>query len=63
MFHANMDATRVLNTALRRTTTGTSHSKMTKEEAAELDEAKSRELAEWIQEAISQIREGQEVPL
>ena len=35
---------------------------MTKEEAAELDEAKSREMAEWIQEAISQIREGQEVP-
>ena len=37
--------------------------KMTEEEAAEMDEAESRELAEWIQEAaISQTREGQEVP-
>ena len=36
---------------------------MTEEEAAEMDEAKSHELAEWIQEeGVSKVREGQEVP-
>ena len=63
VFHTNMDATTFVNTALRRKTTETSYFKMTEEEAAETDEAKSRELAEWIQEEeISQIREGQELP-
>ena len=63
VFHAIMDATAFVNTALRRKTTGTSHPKMTEEKAAEMDETKGRKLAEWIQEeAISKIREGQEVP-
>ena len=63
VFHTNMDATTFVNTALRRKTTETSYFKMTEEEAAETDEAKSRELAEWIQEEeISKIREGQELP-
>ena len=47
-FHANMDATAFANTALRRKTTETSHCKMTEEEAAEMDEAKSCDLAAWM---------------
>ena len=43
VFHAHMDATAFVSTALRRKTTETSFSKMTEEVAAEMDEAKSRE--------------------
>ena len=40
-----------------------SFSKLTEWDATEMDEAKSRELAEWIQQgAISKVRESQDVP-
>ena len=59
VFHASMDATATVNTALRRKTAEVSYSKLTEEEATEMDEAKSRELAEWIQEgATSKVRES-----
>ena len=63
VFHANMDATAFVNTAMRRKSVKLSCSKKTEEEATEMDETRSRALAEWIQEeAISKVRECQEVP-
>ena len=63
VFHASLDATAFVNTPLRRKTVEFSYSKLTEEEATEMDDAKSRELDEWIQEeAISKVRERQEVP-
>ena len=48
VFPANMDGTAFVNTALQRRKVETSYSKMAEEEAAEMDEAKSRDLAEWM---------------
>ena len=50
VFQANMDATTFVNTAWRRKSVEVSDSKLTEEEATEIDEATSGELAEWIQE-------------
>ena len=58
-----MDATAFVSTALRRKTVEVSLSKLTEGEATEMDKAKSRVLAEWIQEEeISKVRERQDVP-
>ena len=55
-----MDATSFVNTALRRKSIETSDTKMTEEKGPEMDEAKSRELEQWIQEvAISKVWEGE----
>ena len=54
VFHARMDATAFVDTTLRRKTV---------EVSPAMNEARKRELAEWIQEgAISKVREKQEVP-
>ena len=58
VFHASTDATAFLG----RETVEVSYSKLTDEQATEMDDAKSRELAEWIQDAaISKVRESQQV--
>ena len=41
VFHANMNATAIVHTALRRKSIETLYSRMTEEEAAEMDEAQS----------------------
>ena len=48
VFHASMHVIAFVNKALRRKTVEVSYSKLTEEEATEMDEANSRELAEWI---------------
>ena len=50
VFHASMDPTAFVNTAFSHKTAEVSHSKLTEEEATEMDEAKRRELAESIHE-------------
>ena len=63
VFQANMDATAFVNTALRRKSVEVSNSKLTEEEATEIDEAKSREFAEWTRKnRFPKVLESQEVP-
>ena len=51
-----MDATAFVSAALRRKPVEVSYSKLTEEEATQIDEAKSRDLAEWNQEKFEKVK-------
>ena len=63
VFHASMNATAFVNTALRRKTFEVSYPKLTGEEATEMDEAnKSGTRRVGPDGAVSKVCESQEVP-
>ena len=61
--HPGADASAFVNTAISRKAVEVARSKQTEQEAIGMDEAKSRELTELIQEeAIRKVGEDQEIP-
>ena len=62
-YYSGTDASAFVNTGIRRKDVEVSCPRLTEQEVSEMDEAKSRELTEWIQdEAIRGVRGDQKIP-